>query len=129
MDETAEVLTVADGVVLVIDGAHEGSIEVEPGGRLEVTGVVRGSVAIGSLGTVVVRGDLIGKVDIRVAGTLIVEPNGRVAGDVNNFGSFTNRGLRAGRVEGRTPDDQPDSVLVEAAHAGGARYQLPQRAS
>lgn len=127
MDETEASINVADGVVLVIDGTHEGSIEVEPGGRLEIQGAVRGLVAIGSLGTVVVHGDLVGRVDIRVAGTLIVEPSGRLSGDVTNFGSFTNRGLRAGRVEGRAPDDQPDSVLIEPAHAGGARYQLPQR--
>lgn len=120
-------ITVSDGGSLVVNGVHEGTIELETGGHVVVNGVVRGSVTIGSLGTVIVHGDIVGTVDIRVAGTLVVEADGRVSAAVNNFGSFTNRGLRAGRVEGRNPDDQEDSTHIEAAHVGGASYQLPQR--
>lgn len=120
-------ITITDDSTVVIDGVHEGPIELETGGTLEVRGEVRGAVTIGSLATVLVFGDLIGSVDIRVAGTLIVEEGGRIAGPVTNFGSFTNRGLRAGRVEGRMPDDQPGSETVEETHVGGAAYHLPQR--
>lgn len=121
-------ITIGDGGSLVIHGTHEGSIEVESGGHLDVRGVVKGPVSVGSLGTVIVFGDVVGAVDIRVAGTLVVEASGRISGEVNNFGSFTNRGLREGRVAGRTPDDQEGSVQVDApAHPGGASYQLPER--
>ncbi len=120
-------IIVEDGGALVIRGVHEGSIDVQPGGHVDVHGVVRGRVTVGSLGTVLVFGDIVGAVDIRVAGTLVIEPSGRISGDVNNFGSFTNRGLRAGHVAGRTPDDQGDGVRVEPPHVGGASYQLPER--
>lgn len=121
-------VVVGAGERLVMSGVHEGAVEVGAGGHVELRGVVRGPLTIGSLGTVFVAGDMVGPVEIRVAGTLVVEPEGRISGEVTNFGSFTNRGLRAGRVAGRTPDDQPGSVAVDAPlHPGGASYHLPER--
>jgi hypothetical protein len=120
-------ITIGDGGTLLVNGLHEGSIDLGTGAVLEIHGTVRGAVTIGSLATVLVWGDLVGPVEVRVAGTLVIEPSGRIAGSVKNFGSFTNRGLRAGLVEGRMPDDQSGSVQVEAAHVGGATYQLPER--
>jgi hypothetical protein len=116
-------ITVADGGVLVISGEHDGPIEVAGGGQLDVRGVVRGPITIESLGRVTVRGDVVGPVLIRVAGTLAIEAAGRVSGNVTNFGSFTNHGLRAGRVDGRTPDDREESTYIVDEPA----YELPAR--
>lgn len=121
-------VTVRPDALLTVSGTHEGPIELESGAQLRIVGVLRGSVAIGSLATATVSGDLEGAVEIRVAGTLVVEPEGRVAGTVSNFGSFTNRGLRAGRVEGRAPDDLAGAVDIPVGRPDGPEsYRLPAR--
>lgn len=112
--------------LLTVSGTHEGPIELESGAQLRVVGVLRGFVAIGSLATATVIGDLEGDVEIRVAGNLIVESDGRFAGAVSNFGSFTNRGMRAGHVDGRAPDDSAGAVSVDRPH-GPEKYRLPER--
>jgi hypothetical protein len=116
-------ITIADGGALVIAGEHDGPIEVAGGGQLDVRGIVRGPITIESLGRVNVRGDVVGSILIRVAGTLAVESAGRVSGNVTNFGSFTNHGLRAGRVEGRVPDDREESIYFD----NESSYELPAR--
>ena len=110
-----------------LDGATNGAVSVLDGAVLTIAGEHRGAVDIQSLATVIVTGDLLGPVDVRVAGTLIVEPSGRVVGTVTNFGSFVNRGLRAGRVEERDPDDQEGAVVVPPTFSGSERYDLPAR--
>lgn len=126
-DHTAGRVTVRDGVTLTIDGDHTGSVLVDGGGSLVVAGSLDGSLTIESLATATVTGDLVGDVDIRVAGTLLVERGGRVFGTVTNHGSFTNRGLRGGRVEGRDPDDQDDGGELDSTWDGSGRYRLPER--
>lgn len=122
------IVTVRDGVSLTITDEHVGSVRVEGGGGLLVQGVLRGRLTIESLGTAVVTGDVIGDVDILVAGTLVVEPQGRLFGTVTNHGSFTNHGLRGGRVEGREPDDREDGTVLDSTWDGNGAYRLPPRA-
>ena len=126
--ETTGALTVVDGGTLVIEGTHDGAIVLEGGATLDVRGVLRGSLDVGTLATATVTGDVVGRVTVRVAGTLVVEADGRLAGPVMNYGSFTNRGVRSGPVEGREPDDQAGAVDVEPLHPGGVyNYTLPDR--
>ncbi len=106
-------ITVADGGALIISGEHDGPIEVTGGGQLDVRGTVRGAITIESLGRVNVRGDVIGPILIRVAGTLMIEAAGRLSGNVTNYGSFTNHGVRVGRVEGRSPDDREEAIYLD----------------
>ena len=109
-------------------GAIEAAVTVASGATLAISGSLEGHLTIDSLGTVLVSGDVVGPIDVRVAGTLVIEAGGRVSGAIRNFGSVTNFGLRAGRVEGREPDDQPGSETVPVANAGEtASYRLPQR--
>ena len=125
---TSGPITVRDGGTLTISGTHEGPVVLEGGSVLLVRGVLNGTVDVASLATATVFGDLVGRVHIRVAGTLIVEAEGRLAGPVVNYGSFTNRGLRSGPVEGRDPDDQDDAVTVAPLHPGGSySYALTER--
>ena len=125
--ETAGPVTVLDGGTLVIDGTHEGPDVLEGGASLLVPGVLHGSVEIASLATATILGDVVGQVGIRVAGTLLIEPGGRLAGPVTNYGSFTNRGTRTGPVEGRTPDDQSGATNSEPQRRGVYKYTLPER--
>jgi hypothetical protein len=120
-------ITVLDGGTLVVDGAHDGAVILESGGTLLVRGSLHGPLEVGSLSTATIAGDLMGKIDIRIAGTLVVETAGRLAGPVVNYGSFTNRGVRNGPVEGRRPDDQHGSSEVEPVHPGVYNYTLPPR--
>ena len=120
-------VTVLDGGTLIVGGAHDGGVVVEGGGTLLVQGALRGPVEIGSLASATVSGDVVGKVDIRVAGTLVVEPGGRLAGAVVNYGSFTNHGMRSGPVEGRAPDDLDGSEVLEPVHPGIYNLTLPPR--
>lgn len=121
-------VTVRPDALLTVSGTHEGPIELESGAQLRVVGVLRGSLAIGSLAIATVYGDLEGSVEIRVAGTLVVESDGRVAGPVSNFGSFTNRGFRAGRVDGRAPDDSAGVVDIPFSRPfAPEKYRLPAR--
>ena len=126
-DTTEGLVTVRDGVTLTIEGEHSGSVLVQGGGSLVIAGTLRGALEIESLASVTVTGDAVGDIDIRVAGTLIVERSGRVFGTVVNNGSFTNHGLRAGRVEGRTPDDQGDGAQLDSTWNGTGGYRLPPR--
>ena len=123
--ESAGRFVVATGSDATIDGEHVGTVDVEGSATLTVTGTVRGSVNIASLGTVMLTGDIVGPVEIKVAGTLVIEQSGRLAGDVTNFGSFTNNGVRIGVVTGRTPDDRPGASATVPV---GGIYRLPPRA-
>ncbi len=120
-------VSVRDGVALTIDDEHSGSVRVEGGGTLTVAGVLRGSLTIESLATAIVTGDVVGDIEVRVAGNLVVEPDGRVFGTVTNHGSFTNHGLRAGRVEGRAPDDRDGGSELDSTWDGSGAYRLPPR--
>lgn len=109
-------------------GATESAVTVATGAILAITGTHEGPLTIESLGTAIVSGDVVGPVEVRVAGTLVIEAGGRVSGPITNFGSVTNRGLRAGRVDGREPDDQDGSETVAIPTAGdAATYRLPAR--
>lgn len=123
------ILTVRDGMSMTVDEECSGSVQVEGGGALVVRGVLRGNLTIESLGEVTVTGDVVGDIEIRVAGTLAVEPDGRVFGTVTNHGSFINRGLRAGRVHGRVPDDRDSGSVLDSTWDGNGAYRLPPRAS
>ena len=125
--ETSGNIRVADAGSLVIAGTHDGTVELEGGGTVAVTGTLKGTLEVGSLANAVVTGDVVGGVVVRVAGTVVVEAGGRVAGPIVNHGSYTNRGLRSGPVEGREPDDQPGSVNAEPLHPGIYNYVLPAR--
>lgn len=125
--ETSGTVTVLDGGILAIDGRHDGTVILEGGGTLFVRGTLQGPLEVGSLSTATISGDLNGKIDIRIAGTLVVEADGRVAGPVTNYGSYTNRGYRSGLVEGREPDDQEGSVNAEPVHPGVYNLVLPPR--
>jgi len=127
--DTDGLVTVGDDITVSIDDEHSGSVRVEGGGALVVAGVLRGAVTIESLAKVTVSGDVIGDIDIRVAGTLVVEATGRVFGTVRNHGSFTNRGLRAGRVEGRMPDESDGGSQLDSTWDGRGAYRLPPRPS
>jgi len=108
--------------------ATQAAVTVASGATLAISGSLDGHLTIDSLGTVLVSGDVVGPVDVRVAGTLVIEAGGRVSGPIRNFGSVTNHGLRAGRVEGREPDDQPGSETIPVANTGEtATYRLPPR--
>ena len=121
-------VTVVDGGALTIVGTHNGGIVLEGGGSLLVEGVLHGSVDVGSLAMATVTGDVVGRITVRVAGTLVVDVDGRLAGPVANYGSFTNRGVRSGPIEGREPDDQAGAIEVEPLHPGGVyNYVLPDR--
>ena len=122
-------VSVRDGISLTIDDEHTGSVRVEGGGVLVVAGVLRGSLTIESLGTVTVTGDVVGDVDVRVAGTLMVARDGRLFGTVANHGSFVNRGLRAGRVDGRAPDDSDGGSELDSTWDGQGNYRLPPRSA
>ena len=126
--ETSGPVTVLDGGTLIVAGTHVGSVILEGGATVTVPGVLRGLLEIGSLATATVSGDVVGQVVVRVAGTLVVEASGRVAGPVTNHGSFTNRGLRSGPVEGREPLDESGAVKAEPVHPGIYNYVLPERA-
>lgn len=109
-------------------GHTQFAVTVATGATLAISGTHEGSVTIDSLGTVIVTGDIVGPIEIRVAGTLVIEEGGRVAGSISNFGSVTNRGLRAGRVDGREPDDQDGSETVDvSAGLDAPSYRLPPR--
>jgi hypothetical protein len=120
-------VSVRDGISLTIDDEHTGSVRVEGGGTLVISGTLRGSLLIESLGTATVTGDVVGEIEVRVAGNLQVAPNGRVFGTVVNHGSFINRGLRAGRVEGRAPDDSDGGSELDSTWDGKGNYRLPPR--
>ena len=125
--DTTGPVTVLDGGTLIVGGTHVGAVVLEGGGTLLVRGTLRGPVDVGSLATATVTGDLVGSADIRVAGTLVVEAGGRLAGAITNYGSFTNHGMRSGPVEGRAPDDQDGSEVLEPLHPGVYNYVLPPR--
>lgn len=125
--ETSGTVTVLDGGTLVLDSDHDGAVILEGGATLLVRGALRGPLDVGSLSTATIAGDVIGEVHIRIAGTLVVEADGRLAGPVSNYGSFTNRGLRTGPVGNRLPDDQEGSSEVEPVHPGVYNYVLPPR--
>jgi hypothetical protein len=114
---------------MTVDEECSGSVRVDGGGSLVVRGTLRGALTIESLAEVTVTGDVVGDVEIRVAGTLTVEPTGRVFGTVTNHGSFVNRGLRAGRVDGRVPDDRDGGSMLDSTWDGNGNYRLPPRAS
>ena len=122
-------VSVRDGISLTIDDEHTGSVLVEGGGTLVVAGVLRGALTIESLATVTVTGDVVGDIEVRVAANLVVAPEGRLFGTVTNHGSFINRGLRAGRVEGRTPDDTDGGTMLDSTWDGSGNYRLPPRSA
>jgi hypothetical protein len=122
-------ISVRDGISLTIDDEHTGSVRVEGGGTLVVAGVLRGALTIESLATVTVTGDVVGDVEVRVAANLVIGPEGRLFGTVANHGSFVNRGLRAGRVEGRAPDDTDGGTVLDSTWDGSGNYRLPPRAA
>ena len=122
-------VSVRDGISLTIDDEHTGSVLVEGGGVLVVAGVLRGSLTIESLATVTVTGDIVGDVEVRVAGNLLIAPGGRLFGTVTNHGSFVNRGLRAGRVDGRAPDDTNGGSELDSTWDGKGNYRLPPRSA
>jgi hypothetical protein len=124
---TSGQVAVADGGTLVVSGTHEGPVVLEGGASLLVTGALHGTVEIASLASATVSGDLVGQVDVRIAGTLLVEADGRLAGPVTNYGSFTNRGIRSGPVEGRPPLDENGALEVAPLHPGVYNYSLPAR--
>ena len=128
-DSADGLVSVQDGISLTIDDEHEGSVRVEGGGTLVVAGVLRGSLTIESLASATVTGDVVGDVEVRVAGNLVIAPGGRVFGTVTNHGSFINRGLRAGRVIGRTPDDSEGGSELDSTWDGRGAYRLPARPS
>jgi hypothetical protein len=120
-------VTVRDGISLTIDDEHTGAVQVQGGGVLVVAGVLRGSLTIESLAVATVTGDVVGEVEVRVAGNFLVAAAGRVFGTVTNHGSFVNRGLRAGRVEGRAPDDVDGGSQLDSTWDGRGAYRLPPR--
>ena len=120
-------VSVRDGISLTIDDEHTGSVRVEGGGTLVMAGVLRGALTIESLASVTVTGDVIGDVEVRVAANFMIAPEGRVFGTVTNHGSFINRGLRAGRVEGRPPDDADGGSELDSTWDGQGAYRLPPR--
>ncbi len=124
---TSGPVTVLDGGSLTLSGTHDGTVTLRGGATLVVSGVLNGGLDVESLATATVSGDVLGGVIVRVAGTLVIEAAGRVAGPITNHGSFTNRGTRNGPVEGRGPDDQEGSVIVEPQHPGVYNYVLPAR--
>jgi hypothetical protein len=123
------VFIVRDGVTLTIDDVCSGAVCVQGGGELLVQGTLRGPLTIESLGAVTVTGDIVGAVEVRVAGTLGIEPTGRVFGTVMNHGSFVNRGLRAGRVGGRDPDDRDGGTALDSTWDGTGADRVPPRAA
>ena len=126
-DSADGLVSVRDGVSLTIDDEHEGSVRVEGGGTVVVAGMLRGSLTIESLARATVTGDFVGDIEVRVAGNLVVAPQGRVFGTVTNHGSFINRGLRAGRVVGRAPDDSDGGSQLDSTWDGTGAYRLPAR--
>jgi hypothetical protein len=122
-------VSVRDGISLTIDDEHTGSVRVEGGGTLVVAGVLRGALTVESLATVTVTGDVVGDIEVRVAANLVIAPEGRVFGTVMNHGSFVNRGLRAGRVDGRAPDDADGGAVLDSTWDGSGNYRLPPRSA
>ncbi len=120
-------LSIAQDVTVVIEGTHRGTVGVLGSGALVVRGELLGTLTLESLATATIEGDVVGAVETRVAGTLVIEADGRVAGPITNYGSCTNRGLRSGRVEGREPDDQPGSSVLEPVNGSGSFPPLPSR--
>ncbi|MEP6481028.1 MAG: hypothetical protein ABJA94_03370 [Rhodoglobus sp.] len=125
-DRTEGELVVAPDAVVALAGRHTGRVEVQGGATARITGVVEGTVTIESLATAIIVGDLMGDVEIRVAATLVIESEGRLAGRVTNFGSFTNFGYRSCVTEERLPDDRPGSI-VEPPNWHGAGPRLADR--
>lgn len=127
--ESDGAITVGAESSLRVSGVHTGRVDVSGTGELHVSGELRGALTVDSLATATITGDVVGAIEVRVAGTVVVEATGRVAGPVTNYGSFTNRGLRSGPVEGRIPDDQPGSIDVPPVREGGPYVlTLPPRA-
>ena len=124
MDDLPGSLVIGADEAVQLTESHDGAVEVY--GSLTILGTLTGPLTVESLGRVKVAGAVEGPVEVRVAGTVTILPSGRVAGTIVNHGSVINKGWRAGRVEGRAPDDEVGSTVAEAL-PGIERYpSLPE---
>jgi hypothetical protein len=85
---------------LIIEGSHDGALNVLEGASAEIRGKQYGVVNIGSRASVTVNGMIEGIVNIEKGGVLKVEEGGKLSGNVFNNGIFYLRGTFGGFSNG-----------------------------
>lgn len=101
-----------------IQGTHRGTVEVRRGGKLNLHGVLQGTlalhtgatahitgqqqgtVAIASGASVVVLGSIQGTTSLKHGASLVIEPTGKLAGTLANYGVVVVRGVFGGAQSG-----------------------------
>lgn len=107
-------------------GRVNGSVLVHGDGEVFVSvgGQINGSVSVKPGGSVTVQGSLMGSVRIADGAEVVVEPLGKIAGSLSNYGLLIVRGMFAGaqsgdgelRLEGVGYIKQPDHIDSNGGH-------------
>lgn len=103
-----------------LSGTHYGSVEVREGSTFTVTqrATLYGSISIAPGAKVRVHGSVFGGVTISREGLIEVERTGRVAGTIQNNGTFKNSGTRAGPIFGTGEVFDLDGGVVKPPRIG-----------
>ncbi|MCC4590417.1 hypothetical protein LL974_04610 [Xanthomonas campestris pv. cannae] len=109
---------VTSGGILRLDGTLQGTLDIQTGATVHINGRQQGSVAIAPRSSVTVFGAIQGTTSLKPGASLIIEPSGKLAGTLVNYGLVVVRGVFGGaqsgngtvRLEGNGYIKQPTSV-------------------
>jgi cytoskeletal protein CcmA (bactofilin family) len=114
---------VTSGGTLCLDGTLQGTLDIQTGATVRITGQQQGTVAVAPRASVTVSGAIQGTTSLEPGASLVIEPSGKLAGTLVNYGLVIVRGVFGGaqsgngtiRLEGDGYIKQPTSVK-DGAH-------------
>jgi cytoskeletal protein CcmA (bactofilin family) len=83
-----------------LHGTLEGGLDIQTGVDAVIRGRQQGSVSVAAGANVAVIGSIEGGVHIARGGELVIEPSGRLAGSLDNYGDVIIRGVFGGTTTG-----------------------------
>lgn len=83
-----------------LDGSLQGSLDLQTGVNASICGSQQGSVSIAAGAVLTVTGAIQGSTHVERGGHVIIEPSGRLAGSLTNYGEVVVRGVFGGSYTG-----------------------------
>ncbi|WP_313289708.1 hypothetical protein [Stutzerimonas nitrititolerans] len=109
---------VTSGGTLRLEGTLQGTLDIQTGATVLINGQQQGTVAVASHSSVTVFGAIQGTTSLEPGASVIIEPSGKLAGTLVNYGLVIVRGVFGGaqsgngsvRLEGNGYIKQPTSI-------------------
>ena len=91
---------VTSGGTLCLDGTLQGTLDIQIGATVRINGQQQGTVAIAARASVTVFGAIQGTTSLERGASLTIEPSGKLAGTLVNYGLVVVHGVFGGAQSG-----------------------------